>query len=195
SAPIDRAADPTEHVVVINTQLHSPEGLALDWVHKNIYWTDSGNKTISVATSDGCKRKTLFSHGLSEPRAIAVDPTQGFMFWSDWGDPAKIEKAGLNGADRQLLVSDGIEWPNGITLDVLGRRLYWVDSKLHSLSSVDFNGANRKLLISSADQLSHPFGLAVFEVGRRCGIFIHRGTGVGYLYIEVQVWDIYTQRY
>ncbi|KAM4642824.1 low-density lipoprotein receptor-related protein 8 [Discoglossus pictus] len=163
SAPLDRAADPAEHVVLINTQLHSPEGLALDWIHKNIYWTDSGNKTISVATTDGCKRKTLFAHGLAEPRAIAVDPTQGFMFWSDWGDPAKIEKAGLNGADRQVLVSDNIEWPNGITLDVLVHRLYWVDSKLHTLSSVDFNGSNRKILIFSEDALSHPFGLAVFE--------------------------------
>ncbi|KAE8610258.1 hypothetical protein XENTR_v10012062 [Xenopus tropicalis] len=163
SAPLDRAADPSEHVVIINTTLHSPEGLAIDWIHKNIYWTDSGNKTISVATADGCKRKTLFRNGLGEPRAIAVDPVQGFMFWSDWGDPAKIEKAGLNGGDRQVLVSDNIEWPNGITLDVLGCRLYWVDSKLHTLSSVDFNGFNRKLLISSEDSLSHPFGLAVFE--------------------------------
>ncbi|KAM4720762.1 low-density lipoprotein receptor-related protein 8 [Rhinophrynus dorsalis] len=163
SAPLDSAGDPAEHVVLINTHLHSPEGLAVDWIHKNIYWTDSGNKTISVATADGCKRKTLFNKGLGEPRAIALDPTQGFMFWSDWGDPAKIEKAGLNGGDRQVLVSDNIEWPNGITIDVLMSRLYWVDSKLHTLSSVDFNGFNRKLLISSEDDLSHPFGLAVFE--------------------------------
>ncbi|KAG8436882.1 hypothetical protein GDO86_007828 [Hymenochirus boettgeri] len=163
SAPLDRAADPSAHVVIINSNLHSPEGLAVDWIHKNIYWTDSGNKTISVATVDGFKRKTLFRSDLGEPRAIAVDPTQGFMFWSDWGDPAKIEKAGLNGGDRQVLVSDNIEWPNGITIDLLTRRLYWVDSKLHTLSSVDFNGFNRKLLISSEDSLSHPFGLAVFE--------------------------------
>ncbi|KAM8931003.1 low-density lipoprotein receptor-related protein 8 [Pelodytes ibericus] len=163
SAPLDRAGDPSEHVVLINTQLHSPEGLAVDWIHKNIYWTDSGNKTISVATTDGCKRKTLFNRDIIEPRAITVDPTQGFMFWSDWGDPAKIEKAGLNGGDRQVLVSDGIEWPNGITLDLLTRRLYWVDSKLHTISSVDFNGFNRKLLIFSKNELSHPFGLAVFE--------------------------------
>nr|XP_015211097.1 PREDICTED: low-density lipoprotein receptor-related protein 8-like isoform X1 [Lepisosteus oculatus] len=163
STQINKASDVSQQVTLIDSYLHSPEGLAMDWVHKNIYWTDSGNKSISVATADGKKRKTLVDNDLGEPRAIALDPKQGFMYWSDWGNQAKIEKAGLNGVDRQILVSEGIEWPNGITLDLPNKRLYWVDAKLHLISSVDFNGANRKVLISSMDHLSHPFALTVFE--------------------------------
>uniref|UniRef100_A0AAX7SQT2 EGF-like domain-containing protein n=1 Tax=Astatotilapia calliptera TaxID=8154 RepID=A0AAX7SQT2_ASTCA len=155
-------SDSSQQVTLIDS-LHSPEGLAVDWVHKNIYWTDSGNKSISVATGDGRKRKMLITTELNEPRAIAVDPHQGFMYWSDWGGQAKIEKAGMNGVDRQILVSEHIEWPNGITLDLSNRRLYWVDSKLHLLSSVDFNGDNRKVLLSSHHHLGHPFALTVFE--------------------------------
>lgn len=74
---MDKASDPAEQEVLIDEQLHSPEGLAVDWVHKHIYWTDSGTKTISVATADGGRRCTLFSRDLSEPRAIAVDPLRG----------------------------------------------------------------------------------------------------------------------
>uniref|UniRef100_A0A671PII5 Low-density lipoprotein receptor-related protein 8-like n=1 Tax=Sinocyclocheilus anshuiensis TaxID=1608454 RepID=A0A671PII5_9TELE len=163
SAYIHEASDPSRRVTLIDSDLHSPEGLALDWVQHNLYWTDSGDRTISVASADGSRRRVLISTDLSEPRAIAVDPERGFMYWSDWGTRARIEKAGMNGVDRQVLVSEDIEWPNGITLDVVGKRLYWVDSKLHLICSVDLNGAHRRVILSSSERLGHPYALAVFE--------------------------------
>ncbi|XP_028822310.1 low-density lipoprotein receptor-related protein 8-like isoform X2 [Denticeps clupeoides] len=163
SSFIHEASDPSRHVTLVSSALHTPEGLALDWVHNNLYWTDAGDRSISVATADGSKRKVLIDSDLSEPRAIAVDPGQGFMYWSDWGSRAKIEKAGMKGVDRQVLVSEGIEWPNGITLDLLSRRLYWVDSKLHLICSVGLSGTKTRVVLTSTERLGHPYALAVFE--------------------------------
>lgn len=77
SAYINKASNSSEQVTLIDSALHSPEGIAVDWVHNNIYWTDSGHKSISVATTDGKKRKVLVDNELREPRAIALDPRQG----------------------------------------------------------------------------------------------------------------------
>jgi hypothetical protein len=39
---------------------------------------------------------------LDEPRAIAVDPSAGLIFWTDWGENARIERAGMDGKDRMV---------------------------------------------------------------------------------------------
>uniref|UniRef100_A0A3Q2GDD7 Very low density lipoprotein receptor n=1 Tax=Cyprinodon variegatus TaxID=28743 RepID=A0A3Q2GDD7_CYPVA len=160
---LDKRGDVGIHRKVIDN-VQTPLGIAVDWIYKNLYWSDLGTKTISVANFNGTKRKVLFNSGLKEPASVAVDPLS-FMYWSDWGEPAKIEKSGLNGVNRQVLVATDIQWPNGITLLIKGR-LYWVDSKLHMLCSVDLNGDNRNKVLQSADYLAHPFALTVFEQDR-----------------------------
>jgi len=78
------SANGTRHVdVLVNHDLSTPDGLAYDWIHKNLYWTDTGNNRIDVlavpAVPGGdavgpLMRKTLINTNLDEPRAIVVDP-------------------------------------------------------------------------------------------------------------------------
>ena len=52
------------------------EGLAVDWIHDKLFWTDSLKGTVEVAHLDGSFRAVLYS-GLNFPRGIAVDPFKG----------------------------------------------------------------------------------------------------------------------
>jgi hypothetical protein len=87
--------------VIVDTGLLKPEGLACDWVNDKIYWTDSETKRIEVSSMPGqphFHRTVLVWDDLDLPRAIAVAPQDGLMFWTDWGpDFPKIERAGMDG--------------------------------------------------------------------------------------------------
>ena len=67
---------------VVSVGLKKPEGLAVDWIAKKLYWTDcrdsdSETNRIEVGNLDGSDRKVLFWQDMGLPRAIAVDPFKG----------------------------------------------------------------------------------------------------------------------
>lgn len=76
SASITSSNKPVRHRRIVDN-VQSPEGIAVDWIYKNIYWTDSSLKSILVASLDGIKRKVLFNTNLREPACVAVDPLSG----------------------------------------------------------------------------------------------------------------------
>ena len=63
-----------------------PEGVAIDWVARNIYWTDSGKKTVEVARLDDGRSRSktiprviLFDEQIQNPRGIAVHPSARYI--------------------------------------------------------------------------------------------------------------------
>lgn len=48
-------------------------GLALDWIHKLLYWTSTESGSVHIGLLDGSAQRPLIT-GLDRPSALAVDP-------------------------------------------------------------------------------------------------------------------------
>ena len=95
------------------------------------------------------------------------------MYWTDWGtDPARIEKAFLDGTHRRTILRVGRI--NGFTIDygtshledeeedVIGeRRLYWTDMDKKQIASATTDGQDYRVIVSQ--DIEHPFGLTQYQ--------------------------------
>ncbi|XP_056271674.1 low-density lipoprotein receptor-related protein 5 isoform X2 [Pseudoliparis swirei] len=146
---------------VVVSGLDSPDGLACDWLGRKLYWTDSETNRIEVANLDGSSRKVLFWMDLDQPRAIALNPSQSYMYWTDWGEEPRIERAGMDGSNRKVIVVEDIYWPNGLTIDLLEQKLYWADAKLSFIHRAHLDGSDREAVVEGT--LTHPFALTLSQ--------------------------------
>ncbi|XP_063629184.1 prolow-density lipoprotein receptor-related protein 1-like [Cydia splendana] len=161
--------------VVIEQGVSTAEGLAVDWVANNLYWVEGTLRQIEVARLDGRYRRTLVSGDMESPRAIALDPKHGYLFWSDWEQSApRIERCSMAGTDRTTVVhvdeiADGA-WPNGVTLDHVATRLYWIDAKyVHGAKRCSMAGADRTTVVH-VDEIADgawPNGVTLDHVATR----------------------------
>ncbi|XP_039970015.1 low-density lipoprotein receptor isoform X4 [Bactrocera tryoni] len=159
-APIDEGNDKS---VVLKDHSVTSDGLAVDWIYNHIYFTDTHKCTLELTNFDGNMGKVLIEDGLDIPRSIALDPIEGWMYWSDWGASPRIERAGMDGSHRTTIINYDVKWPNGITLDLVRKRIYWVDGKLNIIASANYDGSQRRQILYSTDYLRHPFSITTFE--------------------------------
>ncbi|XP_017101910.2 very low-density lipoprotein receptor isoform X7 [Drosophila bipectinata] len=159
-APIDEG---NEKTVVLKQSSVTSDGLAVDWIYNHVYYTDTHKCTIELTNFEGSMGKVLIKDSLDIPRSIALDPIEGWMYWSDWGASPRIERAGMDGSHRTTIISYDVKWPNGITLDLVLKRIYWVDGKLNIISSANYDGSQRRQVLYSSEYLRHPFSITTFE--------------------------------
>uniref|UniRef100_A0A8C3QRS1 EGF-like domain-containing protein n=1 Tax=Cyanoderma ruficeps TaxID=181631 RepID=A0A8C3QRS1_9PASS len=141
----------------------SPAGIALDWIHRLLYWTEPGSGRVAVSDSSGTRHRTLHWDPHTRPWGVVVDPLNGYLYWSDWGSRPHIAWGAQDGAPPKPLVTEDVERPQGLALDQSSQRLYWTDGRLHTVSSVALDGSGRRTHLRDPQHLAQPLGLAVFQ--------------------------------
>uniref|UniRef100_A0A8D0ALX9 LDL receptor related protein 1 n=1 Tax=Sander lucioperca TaxID=283035 RepID=A0A8D0ALX9_SANLU len=151
--------------VVIQYGLATPEGLAVDWIAGNIYWVESNLDQIEVAKLDGTMRTTLLAGEVEHPRAIALDPRDGILFWTDWdASLPRIEAASMSGEGRRTIHRETGSggWPNGLTVDYMERRIVWIDARSDAIYSAKYDGSGLIEVLRGHEYLSHPFAVTMY---------------------------------
>lgn len=78
---------------IVDSRLHSVEGMAFDWISKHLYFVDGVRGKIEVIRSDvedsNRYRKTVINSTVArKPRGIAVHPVAGLAFFISTADGA-----------------------------------------------------------------------------------------------------------
>ncbi|KAF2890404.1 hypothetical protein ILUMI_15769, partial [Ignelater luminosus] len=139
--------DTTE--ILVSNDLELVEGLAYDWISHHLYFLDSKRATIEIIQTDSnssirMRKIILDSNVLSKPRDIAVHPTYGYLFWTDWSaDTPRIGRSNLdarsdfdgNDLKKILEKSDFVRHP--FSISAIGNHIYWSDWHQKAIFYVD----------------------------------------------------------
>lgn len=140
----------TQHnsgTIVIPSGLGHPFDLALDPIGRLLFWSCMVNDAINVTRLDNGSALGIVVKGDGEkPRSIALHSRQRLLFWTDVGK-MRVMQSVMDGKERVVIASD-LEQPTGLAVDTTANIVYWAHGKLIECS--DFNGGNRRVLVSIA---------------------------------------------
>ncbi len=94
---------------------------------------------------DGSHRYVIIHDNLINPRAVAVYPMKGYIFWTDFGlRSPKIERSFMDGSQRSVIVNESSITqggrPNRLAIDFERDIIYWTDGKANAIFRMDIDG-------------------------------------------------------
>ncbi|KAM5275816.1 low-density lipoprotein receptor-related protein 2-like isoform 3-T4 [Hipposideros larvatus] len=124
--------------------------LAVDWLSGNIYWIDSANPHINIASSKSQYSTVLFSESLYRPTSVVLHPPTAIMCFVDLGSQddgrhgSSIECASMDGSRRKVLWQKS-QVPVGLTFSDSGTRVYWADTGRGLIESIQQDGTRYRV--------------------------------------------------
>lgn len=137
----------------------APVALAMDWIGDKLYVADFVGQKVDVFELDGRWHAVVLGSNLTSPADLALDPTAGLMFVADGG---QVLRAHMDGTHARSIVSEAAYKASGVTVDVIAKRVFWCDSLLDYIETVDYEGQNRHIILRG-QLIPSPSRLALFE--------------------------------
>lgn len=169
----DKTKIPSFDTIVERTDHGCIKGMAFDPLDRQLYWTDSCNRTIfQKAMGDdgaGAKNGTVWMRLANEdqPMGISLDVCRRKVYWTNWAakttHSSTVKRASMTGDSVEsevIITTAGI--PNGVAVDQFSKRLFWVDDPQGDdfhVSSSAFDGTDRRTVVNAT--LNDPVNLAV----------------------------------
>lgn len=137
----------------------SPVALAVDWIGDKLYVADFVGQKVDVFELNGKWHAVVLGSNLTSPADLALDPTSGLMFVADGG---QVLRAHMDGTHARSIVSEAAYKASGVAVDVISKRVFWCDSLLDYIETVDYEGQHR-VMVLRGQQVPSPSRLALFE--------------------------------
>jgi hypothetical protein len=91
-------SDIGEATPIITCCLATPKDLAVDWLGRNLYWTDPSRGVIEVSLVSGRSRRVMYSE-LDRPLLLVLDPRRGDLYFTQ-GDSKFIYRRKMDGSSE-----------------------------------------------------------------------------------------------
>ncbi|KAL4716494.1 hypothetical protein ACJJTC_015922 [Scirpophaga incertulas] len=171
--------DGTGREVFLSEGVGNCEGLAVDWMNSNVYWTDQSEGAVLVAREKSPRSaRVLVRSRRGGPRSLVLDPARGVMYYTVWAEPgtvvddanvthgaAYIQRASMDGSRTSIVAFRGMHWPSGLALHPQRDLLFWCDTFYNKIERLDLAIGKREVFVEDTlnTPLKKPYGLALYE--------------------------------
>lgn len=131
-------------------------GIAIDWIAKNLYWSNPKHGVIEVAKLNSPARYVLL-YDIEKPTSLAIDPVEGILVWVGG---QKIGKSYLDGSNRQILLDSAVTISD-VALDYTNKHIYWCDTAANTIERMKYDGSEKQVLLNHS--LENPTSLTLMN--------------------------------
>ena len=77
-------------------------------------------------------------------RAIALDPSEGYLYFTCWGLSPQLSRVSMAGGEIEVLVNKSIAWPNALAIDYVTKKVFFGDAHFDYIRFVMYEQKNKK---------------------------------------------------